>query len=119
MTVQYFNGSKQFYANSKVVGALIKKQRQEGYKLNRKEYILVKTTEADARRMIPFFTVLLLAPETLPFFLIYSPGFVPSTCISHEQTEKVWESLHKKRIEISKNIVAELLKTIANGDRGT
>ncbi|KAI9329911.1 hypothetical protein DFJ73DRAFT_859488 [Zopfochytrium polystomum] len=61
--------------------------------------------------MVPFFTVLLILPEALPFLIVSRPDFVPSTCLSSNQIEKMWTGSKEKRLEIA----AGFVKSCADG----
>ncbi|KAJ3412877.1 hypothetical protein HDV05_008813 [Chytridiales sp. JEL 0842] len=108
MMMQYYNGSKQLYRNFQASTELLKKVRKEGYVVNRAEYMLMKTTEQDAKKLLPFFLVLLIIPESLPFLIVWSPGFLPSTCMSRDQIQTSWEAMAKRRKEISAEVLEKL-----------
>jgi hypothetical protein len=71
----------------------------------------MKTTESDARKLLPFFTVLFFVPETLPFLMVWSPGFLPSTCMSESQIVSQWKTMAKRRKEVSTEIINEIQKS--------
>ncbi|KAL2913620.1 hypothetical protein HK105_206922 [Polyrhizophydium stewartii] len=45
----------------------------------------IHTHSQDVRRVIPFFIILVLVPESLPFLLMRGANIVPSTCMLPEQ----------------------------------
>ncbi|KAJ3297367.1 Para-hydroxybenzoate--polyprenyltransferase, mitochondrial precursor (PHB:polyprenyltransferase) [Borealophlyctis nickersoniae] len=99
------NGPKILWRETKEARALKKKIEMEGYVLNRNEYLLVKRNAEDVRRVIPFFFVILLLPEAIPFLLLKAPALLPSTLQSPEQSEKRWKKLQEIRLQLAKETV--------------
>ncbi|KAJ3214515.1 hypothetical protein HDU67_001539 [Dinochytrium kinnereticum] len=110
MSKQYFNGAKILYRNAQEVKMIRKELKDASRDLTRKEFLLVKTTESDVKKLFPFFFTLLLVPESLPFFLIWMPSFFPSTCLTQIDHGKTYAALAKSRIEIASELNAEVEK---------
>lgn len=86
MAIQYFNGAKLLRENATKTFQLQKQILDNpSLTLSRADHLLISQTESDIRKMVPFFIVLLIIPEALPFLVIYRPNFIPSTCWSQEQ----------------------------------
>ncbi|KAJ3030503.1 UNVERIFIED_CONTAM: hypothetical protein HDU68_008791 [Siphonaria sp. JEL0065] len=107
MVSLYYNGSKQLFRNSKEASSLIKQKREietagGNVQWTRSQYLMVKQTEIDMKKLPPFLILLLLVPESIPFVLVFSPSMIPSTCVSEAQKRKLWEKL-KERRELATN----------------
>ncbi|ORX49449.1 LETM1-like protein [Hesseltinella vesiculosa] len=113
----YKNGIKTLWENNKTAKALAVKV-QEGYQLNRYEYQLVHHTKQDMRKLIPFGVLVVILPESIPFFVVFMPGLIPSTCIKDSQLEKQRIKLDKKRQEMSATIIrsSQVVKGISLDD---
>ncbi|KAJ3251116.1 hypothetical protein HK103_002872 [Boothiomyces macroporosus] len=74
---------------------LVKKE-----KLNRSEFQLVYKTKQDLKKTIPFFVLMLVLPESLPFLLLSGSRMIPSVCISTEDLEKRNVKIDLKRKEL-------------------
>ncbi|KAI8065217.1 LETM1-like protein-domain-containing protein [Gongronella butleri] len=70
------------------------------------------------RKLIPFGILLFILPESIPFFVVFVPGLIPSTCIKHSQLEKQREKLDKQRQIMSSNVLrsAQVVKGISPND---
>ncbi|CAM0139872.1 hypothetical protein VKS41_007216 [Umbelopsis sp. WA50703] len=101
----YKDGIKLLWANNKTAKSLKDKVEREGYVLSRDEYQLIKISEKDMIKLIPFAAIFLILAESIPLFVMFAPGLVPSTCVTPGQMQKQREKLYKKRLEMSKNVV--------------
>lgn len=105
LAVQFWQGSKQLRVNAQEASILINKQKLSGYKFTRKDFQLVHKSGKDMAKLIPFFIVLLILPESLPLIIYYSPTFIPSTCWSKELMESRIKKLDLLRPIIAKELV--------------
>ena len=77
---QYLSGSKLLFANIKQTSQLKQILKNKERILTRSEFILIRQTDSDIFKMIPFFIIFGLVPELLPFIILKFPDFIPSTC---------------------------------------
>ncbi|KAI8809164.1 hypothetical protein BJ742DRAFT_805282 [Cladochytrium replicatum] len=103
----YFLGAKQFAENAKVVGRL-RKESPDGSKWTRAENALVHQTSNDVRKVLPFFLLLIILPESLPFLMMRGSDIFPSTCVTESQKRQKFARLAKIRMEISASIVQSI-----------
>ncbi|KAI8096710.1 LETM1-like protein-domain-containing protein [Halteromyces radiatus] len=70
------------------------------------------------RKLIPFSIIFLILPESIPLFVMFAPGVVPSTCIKDSQIYKQREKLDKLRQTMSANVLrsAQYVKSISAED---
>ncbi|KAI8916327.1 hypothetical protein EDD86DRAFT_234297 [Gorgonomyces haynaldii] len=54
--------------------------------------------------MVPFFFLVLVLPEVIPFLLMRGASIVPSTCITEEERDKVYRKLDSKRSQMAKEL---------------
>ncbi|KAJ3268336.1 hypothetical protein HDV01_003101 [Terramyces sp. JEL0728] len=104
------NGSKQLRINQKLMKELSKKEQ-----LNRSEFQLVYKTRQDLKKTIPFFLLMLVLPEALPFLLLSGSRMIPSVCISKEDLEKRNTKIDLKRKELK---FKDVLENTKPGDTG-
>ncbi|KAI8922954.1 LETM1-like protein-domain-containing protein [Entophlyctis helioformis] len=71
----------------------------------------VKVSRDDFRKVIPFFVILLIVPETLPFLILSGANIIPSTCILPDQ-------LTAKRVKLNKTRHSMTLATTESIQRG-
>ncbi|KAJ1562002.1 hypothetical protein HK096_002494, partial [Nowakowskiella sp. JEL0078] len=83
--LQYIKGGQQLSKNARLVGEIKKRISKKGYIPTRNESLLIYDTEDDFRKVIPFFMILIVLPESLPFLLMRGSDIIPSTCTSQEQ----------------------------------
>ncbi|KAL1933226.1 hypothetical protein VTP01DRAFT_7316 [Rhizomucor pusillus] len=105
MVTFYKNGLKQLWSNQKLAKALQVKVQQDGYNLTRSEYQLVHRSKKDMIKLIPFGFIFLILPESIPLFVIFVPGIIPSTCVTESQVIKQREKLDKVRQTMSQNVL--------------
>ncbi|KAI8335715.1 LETM1-like protein-domain-containing protein [Chlamydoabsidia padenii] len=118
LVVFYKDGLKLLWSNNKASKALVKKVQQEDYVLNRTEYQLIHHNKINMQKLIPFSIIFMVLPESIPFFVAFVPGVVPSTCLKESQVHKQREKLDKKRQIMSANVLksAENIKGISPED---
>ncbi|CAO3608491.1 unnamed protein product [Cunninghamella blakesleeana] len=70
------------------------------------------------RKLIPFSIIFFILPESIPLFVMFAPGVVPSTCVTENQMKKQREKLNKARQIMSANVLksAEQIKAISPED---
>ncbi|KAG2173325.1 hypothetical protein INT43_004699 [Umbelopsis isabellina] len=81
----YKDGIKLLWANNKTAKSLKEKVEKEGYVLSRDEYQLIKISEKDMIKLIPFAAVFLILAEAIPLIVAFAPSLVPSTCVTPTQ----------------------------------
>lgn len=101
----YKDGIKLLWANNKTAKSLKEKVEKEGYVLSRDEYQLVKISEKDMIKLIPFAAVFCILAEAIPLIVMFAPSLVPSTCITPSQIQKQRGKMYQKRLEMSQNVV--------------
>lgn len=119
----YFNGVKQIWANRTLVKAVQARVSGGGSALNREESQLIRTHEADMRKLPLFLFILLILEEALPLVVIWAPSLLPSTCILPNQLIKIRMGEEVKRAEAYQQLkqadsVKELLPVIEESSRG-
>ena len=92
----YYNGSKL------LVQELKQRQQYEfmlakGQTLTRPQYLLIHRNKQDAKRVVPFFFLMVFLPEAIPFLLFRGSGMIPSTCITPSQQLKRLEKMALQR----------------------
>ncbi|KAJ3096893.1 hypothetical protein HDU96_000602 [Phlyctochytrium bullatum] len=108
MGKQYIQGAKDLYQNGLKVQEILIEQEKSGRELTRREHLLVKTTQMDMGKLLPFFVVAILTPEALPFLMIWMPSFFPSTCMSEVDRERSYANLYKSRPKFKTELEALL-----------
>ncbi|SAM05606.1 hypothetical protein [Absidia glauca] len=118
LVVFYKDGLKLLWSNNKQSKSLLQKVQQEGYVLNRSEYQLIHHNRIDMQKLIPFSLIFLILPESIPFFVVFVPAVVPSTCVKESQVRKQREKRDKLRQTMSANVLksAENVKGISPED---
>lgn len=106
----YWIGSRLLVSNIKISSQLLAKSLG-GVTLSRREDRLLKQTMTDLLRLIPFsaFVIIPFLELTLPFFLKFFPGLLPSTFETKNQKEEA----AKKRLKV-KLKMAEILQESIN-----
>ncbi|KAJ2997995.1 hypothetical protein HDV02_004997 [Globomyces sp. JEL0801] len=94
MAVFYFNGIKLLMQETTDAKLLKMKVKNEGYQLNRKEFVFIHRNGLDFRKMVPFFLISTFIPEMIPVLIMRGTTLIPSTCITEEQ-------LNNKRIKLA------------------
>ncbi|KAG0226950.1 hypothetical protein BGW42_003270 [Actinomortierella wolfii] len=105
IVIQCKDGVKLLWVNRKIVKDLKRQVKEEGYQLSRREYQLIRNTDIDVKRLIPFAAVFFLATEYIPLIILFAPGLIPSTCVTHEQLESRRKKLHEKRCEMTEKLI--------------
>jgi LETM1 and EF-hand domain-containing protein 1 len=82
--VFYRNGCSKLIEETKK-SAHLKKSMQHGVTLTRDDHRLIYRNAADFRKMVPFFLLLAILPESIPFLLLRGSNIIPSTCITADQ----------------------------------
>lgn len=95
----YFNGVKQIWANRTQVKAVQARVAGGGAPLSREESQLIRTHQADMRKLPLFLFILLILEEALPLVVIWAPSLLPSTCILPNQLTKIRMGEEVKRAE--------------------
>lgn len=109
---RYYQGSVQLRKNSQQCLSLLKRQSSDPtHRLTRSETLLIRTTKADLQKAIPFFTLLLLLPEALPFLVLRGSNIIPSTCLSQDQRETQRKKRMEVRMAIRKELETEMLQS--------
>ncbi|KAJ3212466.1 hypothetical protein HDU83_007325 [Entophlyctis luteolus] len=110
----YYNGSKQLYRNSKAAAALVaeqKKAAREGRPApswSRQDFLLVKQTSLDMRKLPLFLVLAIVLPESIPFVLKFAPSMIPSTCVSADQLAKMRLKLSETRRTVASGWLAQM-----------
>ncbi|KAJ3094051.1 hypothetical protein HK100_006299 [Physocladia obscura] len=109
----YYNGSKLLFQNSKTAAALINQKRtaeSEGRTVHwsRSEFLLVKQTATDMKKLPPFLLLCILIPESIPLVLMLAPSLIPSTCVSEDQIAKLRAKLKARRDSIAAAWIKQL-----------
>ncbi|KAJ1343249.1 hypothetical protein BSLG_002275 [Batrachochytrium salamandrivorans] len=104
----YYRGSKLLLEQTRQVRDLKSRQERHQYKVSRREFVLIKTNTDDAFRVVPFFIILILIPETLPLFLIKGANIIPSTCILPEQLAARRLKLKDVRVQLSLDAIESI-----------
>ncbi|KAJ3386690.1 hypothetical protein HDU92_002341 [Lobulomyces angularis] len=99
----YFEGAKLLRIEAAQAAKIAQSKKFEDF--TRKDFLLVQRSKDDVKKLIPFFFLLLLLPEAIPFVIIYNPGFIPSTCWSKEQILDRRANNDKRRLELGKLIL--------------
>ncbi|KAJ8326312.1 hypothetical protein QVD99_003419 [Batrachochytrium dendrobatidis] len=105
----YYQGSKLLVEHTRQVKNLKQQQHRKPFQYSRKEFMLIKTNADDIKRIMPFFIVLILIPETLPFFLMRGADIIPSTCILPDQLLAKREKLKKVRHQLTADAITSIL----------
>ena len=109
----YFNGVKQIWANRTLVKQVQTRVASGGAALTRQESQLIRTHEADMRKLPLFLFILLILEEALPLVVIWAPSLLPSTCILPNQLIKIRMGEEVKRAEAVQALKqAESLKEV-------
>ncbi|KZT41439.1 hypothetical protein SISSUDRAFT_1031171 [Sistotremastrum suecicum HHB10207 ss-3] len=95
----YWSGLKMIFSNRKHANLILSRAREAGRPLTRWETRFIATSHADTVKLIPFVLVLLILEEALPFFVLYAPFLLPSTCLLVSQRLRIAEQGAKKRLE--------------------
>jgi hypothetical protein len=82
--VFYRNGFSKLIAETKR-SAQLTKSIQQGVALTRDDHSLMYRNAQDSRKMVPFFLLLAILPESIPFLLLRGSNIIPSTCITADQ----------------------------------
>ncbi|SJX63205.1 uncharacterized protein SRS1_14029 [Sporisorium reilianum f. sp. reilianum] len=119
----YFNGVKQIWANRTLVKAVQARVASGGAALTREESQLIRTHEADMRKLPLFLFILLILEEALPLVVIWAPSLLPSTCILPNQLIKIRMGEEVKRAEAYQQLkqaasLEGLLPVIEESGRG-
>jgi LETM1 and EF-hand domain-containing protein 1 len=99
----YWNGTKLLYLNTSVsVGILAELMR--GKHISRRERRHLKRSVADLFRLLPFsfFVVVPFLELTLPFFIKFFPGMLPSTYATTSQIDNAARAQIKAKVSIAK-----------------
>ncbi|KAI9468983.1 MAG: LETM1-like protein-domain-containing protein [Benjaminiella poitrasii] len=91
--------------NNKTAKALLQRVATEGYELDRSEFQLIHQSKKDMVKLIPFGFIFMILPESIPLFVIYAPGMIPSTCLTEKQIHKQREKLDKARQKMTANVL--------------
>lgn len=102
----YFNGVKQIWANRTQVKLVQSRVSSGGSPLTREESQLIRTHNADMRKLPLFLFILLILEEALPLVVIWAPSLLPSTCILPNQLVKIRMGEEVKRAEAWKALKA-------------
>ncbi|KAF9979089.1 hypothetical protein BGZ73_006326 [Actinomortierella ambigua] len=105
IVIQCKDGVKLLWVNRKIVKDLKRQVKEDGYQLSRREYQLIRSTDIDVKRLIPFAAVFVLATEYIPLIILFAPGMIPSTCVTHEQLEGRRKKLHEKRCAMTEQLI--------------
>lgn len=100
----YFNGVKQIWANRKAVQVVQQRVATGGSALTREESQLIRTHQADMRKLPLFLFILLILEEALPLVVIWAPSLLPSTCILPNQLTKIRMGDEVKRADAVKQL---------------
>ncbi|KAJ3238340.1 hypothetical protein HDU81_007977 [Chytriomyces hyalinus] len=109
----YYNGSKQLFSNSKQAAILVREKRSIELKggevsWTRSQFLMVKQTQKDMKKLPPFLFLVLILPESIPFVLMFSPSMIPSTCVSLDQKRKLWTKLKERREATANSWIRQL-----------
>ncbi|KAF9157961.1 hypothetical protein DFQ26_008120 [Actinomortierella ambigua] len=105
IVIQCKDGVKLLWVNRKIVKELKRQVKDEGYQLSRREYQLIRSTDIDVKRLIPFAAIFVLATEYIPLIILFAPGMIPSTCVTHDQLESRRKKLHEKRCAMTEKLI--------------
>lgn len=119
----YFNGVKQIWANRTRVKAVQARVANGGAALTREESQLIRTHNADMRKLPLFLFILLILEEALPLVVIWAPSLLPSTCILPNQLTKIRMGDEVKRAAAFQQLTASagvkaLLPVIEQSSKG-
>ncbi|KAI9276774.1 LETM1-like protein-domain-containing protein [Phascolomyces articulosus] len=56
-------------------------------------------------KLAPFGLIFLVLPESIPFWVIFTPGIIPSTCVTESQVLKQRQKLEDARQRMSSNVI--------------
>ncbi|KAI7851004.1 LETM1-like protein-domain-containing protein [Circinella umbellata] len=56
-------------------------------------------------KLAPFGLIFLILPESIPLFVIFAPGIIPSTCVNESQVLKQRQKLDEARQRMSSNVL--------------
>ncbi|KAI9466448.1 LETM1-like protein-domain-containing protein [Zychaea mexicana] len=56
-------------------------------------------------KLAPFGLIFLVLPESIPLFVIFAPGIIPSTCLTESQVLKQRQKLDEARQRMSSNVI--------------
>ena len=82
--------------------------------LSRPEFRLVSTSGRDMRKLAPFLMVLVIAPELIPFLLVFAPGMIPSTCILPDQELQRRKKIKERRDALAESVMKTLQLELVN-----
>lgn len=119
----YFNGVKQIWANRTRVQQVQARVAAGGSALTREESQLIRTHQADMRKLPLFLFILLILEEALPLVVIWAPSLLPSTCILPNQLTKIRMGEEVKRAEAFQQLkesaaLRDLLPVIEESSKG-
>ncbi|KAI8979442.1 LETM1-like protein-domain-containing protein [Mycotypha africana] len=99
----YKDGLKQIWSNYQLTKEIRGKLEKDGMdSLTRQEFQLLRRSQKDMIKLIPFGFIFMILPESIPLFVIFVPGMIPSTCLKENQIRKQREKLDEKRQQITK-----------------
>ncbi|KAI0644652.1 hypothetical protein C8Q79DRAFT_1104954 [Trametes meyenii] len=103
----YWNGVKLINTHRKRVRAINARVKAGGPPPSRWETRFIAEYKRDALKLIPFALIILIAEETIPLVVIYTPFLLPSTCLLPSQKERIDTKRREKQ-----RVFAEAMKPV-------
>ncbi|KAH7108190.1 hypothetical protein BKA62DRAFT_681356 [Auriculariales sp. MPI-PUGE-AT-0066] len=85
----YFRGARLIITNAQTAYHLSRRVKSGGEPLTRDEWHLVRASNGDLVRLVPFVLLTLVLEEAVPLLVLYLPGMLPSTCLLPSQKDRI------------------------------